>query len=783
MQDALKKLPRTLKETYTVAITRMIESEHVHDAGKLLMWLAYAFEPLSIEQVTDILAVDLEAQKFNPELRSLEIENGTYDILDSTLITVSVKKIVQLAHNSVKEFLTQSYSQNHFSELIVINEHLAHATICQTCLVYLLYFDSPRMYDFKMDYPLALYAGKNWPLHMKTLENRVSEHRPAKMLAIKLLKDGSQLPFVNWIRIHKPDERYDTQFNPYLDPSKISTPLYYMAFAGLLSVVKHLLDQNNFDVNAQEGEYGNALQAAVYGGNKNIVQLLLEHGADVNAQGGGYKNALQAAVYKEKKDIVQLLLEHKADVNCQGGYYGNALQAAARRGKKDIVQLLLEHKANVNAPGGGYRNVLEAAVYTENRDIVQLLLEHNADVNAQVGDYGNVLQSAVYRENKDIVQLLLEYKADVNAQGGRYGNALQAAINRGNKDIVQLLLEHKADVNAQGATYGNALLAAINRGNKDIVQLLLEHKADVNAQGATYGNALQAAVNGGNRDVVQLLLQYNADVDAPFYRESKDIAHYKADADAQLEGNDGNALQAASRMGNNDIVQLLLVYKADVNAQGASDVNAQGGYFGNALQAAAITTNKGLVQLLLECKADVNAQGGVVVADPTMTSCHSGTNSLPTLLTDPHSSESPLRRIPTTGGVYGNALQIAVSMGNKNIVQCLLEYKADVNAQGGYYGSALQAAVSNGHKDIVQLLLGYKANVNAQGGVYGNALQAAAFMANRDIIQLLLEHKADVNAQGGDYGNEFQAALHQKAKEIVQIFLEDNTDKGGPGPS
>lgn len=193
--DALKKLPKSLEETYIQAFKRMKESEHVHDAGKLLMWLAYGFKPLSVKQVTDILAVDLEDKKFDPEMRSLELENGTYDILDSTLITISAeeshwidhRKIVQLAHNSVKVFLTQSHSQNQFRELIKINEHLAHSTICQTCLVYLLHFDSPMEFDITVDYTLAQYAAEHWILHIRELENRVSDQKPAKDLAITLL--------------------------------------------------------------------------------------------------------------------------------------------------------------------------------------------------------------------------------------------------------------------------------------------------------------------------------------------------------------------------------------------------------------------------------------------------------------------------------------------------------------------------------------------------------------------------------------------------------------------
>lgn len=49
------------------------------------------------------------------------------------------------------------------------------------------------------------------------------------------------------------------------------------------------------DVNAQGGEYGNALVAASYDGHEKAVQMLLDKGADVNAQGGRLGTALHAA--------------------------------------------------------------------------------------------------------------------------------------------------------------------------------------------------------------------------------------------------------------------------------------------------------------------------------------------------------------------------------------------------------------------------------------------------------------------------------------------------------
>ena len=121
------------------------------------------------------------------------------------------------------------------------------------------------------------------------------------------------------------------------------------------------------------------MQAASIQGHNKIVQILLERGADVNAQGGEYGNALQAALVKgHDQAVVKMLLEHGADVNAQGGFHGNALQAASARGRDRIVQTLLEHGADVNAQGGFHGNALQAALAKGHDQVVQILLKHGA---------------------------------------------------------------------------------------------------------------------------------------------------------------------------------------------------------------------------------------------------------------------------------------------------------------------------------------------------------------------------------------------------------------------
>jgi ankyrin repeat protein len=71
------------------------------------------------------------------------------------------------------------------------------------------------------------------------------------------------------------------------------------------------------------------------------VNGLLDKGAKVNAQSGEYGNALQAASSRGHEAVVKMLLDKSADVNAQGGYYGNALQAASSNGHEAVVKVLV----------------------------------------------------------------------------------------------------------------------------------------------------------------------------------------------------------------------------------------------------------------------------------------------------------------------------------------------------------------------------------------------------------------------------------------------------------
>jgi ankyrin repeat protein len=306
-----------------------------------------------------------------------------------------------------------------------------------------------------------------------------------------------------------------------------------------------------------------------------------------------------------------------------------------------------------------------------------------------------------------------------------------------------LNVSDETDIDAQGGSFGNALQAACAQGNTKVVELLLDKGAVVDNECGFFGTALQAACYDGQKEIVDLLLSKNCNIDIE-------------------GGNFGSALQAASLQGHEHIVRTLLAKEAKVNSTGgeywtalqaaASQVSSSLGfatetYISDArpLTSYAKTSPRHLsiCKLLLKQKANVNAQHG---------------------------------------GNHDTALEAAAYSGGEEIVQLLLEHKAEINGQAGDRHNPLQAAAYRGHSDIVQLLLRKGATIDDGEGVYGNALQAASFRNHASIVRDLLECQppASISLKSRDG----ETALHWAAMfgdvELVKTLLTKGSNPVEP---
>ncbi|KAH8696926.1 ankyrin repeat-containing domain protein [Phaeosphaeriaceae sp. PMI808] len=620
MRKALERVPNKLEKLFE----DLLNKDHPEIAKTILMlqWVLFSQRLLEFEELFFAVKIGTSPAGIEPWNRSNDTDDTIkrrIDYLSKGLIEIRQggATTVQFIHLSVNDFLLRNKRLQTLDQALEPDSVSAsHHRLWACCWSHIEQVSSIRTKEsyeeLHRKYPFLRRAANSIFDHAEKVlaEEGVGQ---AGAEIEKWLRDAS-----GWFEWWKGflNGTHTSNEHGYLVRNMDAGILYMLSIRGYGSLAKCILVKAGAEINAQGGEYGNALQAASCNGKQQIVELLLKAGAEINAQGGHYGNALQAASCNGNQQIVELLLKAGAEINAQGGEYGNALQAASYEGNQQIVELLLKAGAEINAQGGEFGNALQAASCDGKQQIVELLLKAGAEINAQGGYYGNALQAASWRGSQQIVELLLKAGAEINAQGGYYGNALQAASYEGNQQIVELLLKAGAEINAQGGEFGNALQAASCDGKQQIVELLLKADAEINAQGGRYGNALQAASWQGKQQIVELLLKAGAEINAQggYFGNALQAAScdgkqqivellLKADAEINAQGGRyGNALQAASYEGKQQIVELLL--------KASAEINAQGGYYGNALQAASWRGNQQIVELLLKAGADINAQGG-----------------------------------------------------------------------------------------------------------------------------------------------------------------------------
>jgi ankyrin repeat protein len=513
-------MPNTLEET-CIRILCGIPDAYQQDAYKMLQWLASSVRALTLEELTEVLAINDEAQILNPDSRLTDPR----DIIElcAGLITVKATNAedepnattlseVTLAHGSAKEFLLSETIKERSVRSYSINEPENHACIAESCLTYLGCLDQKLFVDEDCErFPLVRYAAWNWPSHtLRSNQNLRVIERGAQFLKSR----GHN--FRNWASL------YDIDY-----ASKgLASPVYYASEAGLVATLIILLEGKDSieELPSSNCGRGSPLLVASRNGHEEVVRALLSRGANVNANDKAHQTSLHIAARKGHEGIVRMLLDHGAaiDAKDEGGL--TALERAASRRQEETVRILLGHGADVNEMDQDGSTLLHKAAHVGHEALVKILLDHGADVNAKNQNGRTVLQEAAIEGYKATAEILLKYGADVNPcedLNGRYhhcGTDLAAAAAGGHEEVVRTLLDAGADPNAQCADakklaedrWEGLRFAASNQG-VSISTLLEDLGTDPdNPSGRTRTIALEAARKNGRRAIEQILLSAGA---------------------------------------------------------------------------------------------------------------------------------------------------------------------------------------------------------------------------------------------------------------------------------
>ncbi|KAG2413897.1 hypothetical protein HFD88_003087 [Aspergillus terreus] len=187
------------------------------------------------------------------------------------------------------------------------------------------------------------------------------------------------------------------------------------------AMVRMLLDRGA-DVNTPGKDGLTALMCASSKGFADTLKIVLDWGADIDANWesssalqlavfGGHKNIVQLQHFKHEK-IMQILLDWGADVNINNEEIGTALHVAASQGHEKIVHLLLDRGADIDAYSEGLHSALQAAAAEGHEKAVQILLDRGAHINVQGGDLGSAFEEASSNGHEAIMRRLYQMYYD-----------------------------------------------------------------------------------------------------------------------------------------------------------------------------------------------------------------------------------------------------------------------------------------------------------------------------------------------------------------------------------
>jgi ankyrin repeat protein len=736
----LQNLPKDLAGTYTRIIQRVPE-DNERELKTILMLLAFSARPMTIQEVAEATAVDLESQSFSADDRF----GHAYDILDLCSSLVSLAdlgadsilkkemrykfnwdediKIVQFAHFSVKEFILSDVARDSLPETLHINEALSRSYLTEMCLIYLLDFNGGKRAT-KIDhgeFPFLGYAALHWTTHLTLVATEDREQ--ASKLLLRLFDPGQTGSLINYLNLYNPISSmsiWESQSTgnsgrilnfgtTYRNKQDFETPLYYACYYGLTQVVDALLGDES-PVPRSTEELGSPLAAAASMGQEELVRRLLGMGADPNSRYcAQFFRPIHAAVKSGKLSIVKMLLEAGADISSASygpGYpleNGTALHLAAREGNVECIQALIDggHEVNYVLRGTGEPGTALAVASQNGKDgAVACLIRNGADPSLSSHWYNYPLNLAAEKCDLRSVEAILGAGANIHGAGNH--NPLHEAAVRGDIGIMKFLLDHGADINCPGNTYGTPLKGAIQSRDAAVFQFMLDHGADINERGSSTMYPVDQAIFGGNTKAADILLK----MDAKFSNQA--------------------LAEALGHRTKEYLVQSLLKKGADPNAEDERQ--------GNMLQLAIHERcQAGTIRWLLESGADINA----------------------------------------VEGEHGTALQIAVENEQEEIIDLLFEHGVEINLPAcGDFGNPLQAAIANRLENVIRLLLEKGADIHAQGGRYWTILQTAARFGNEALVKLLISRGVDVDVIGGEFGTALRAAVAMEHESIVKLLLD-----------
>jgi len=487
--------------------------------------------------------------------------------------------------------------------------------------------------------------------------------------------------------------------------------------------------QKGADTNRECLRLGSPLNMALtyMGGNKEIIQSLLENGADISGDKG--IEYLGKAVERGNPEAVLLLLQNGVDIKNDKG---RAIFQKAFQGniEENIIKYLISYGADFKGTKNSFgQSILHYA-----------LRNRRGSKNLGNGIIFNIYSVETSSPDIDFVKALITKKADINVKD-KYGNSpLYYAIRSKDIELIKTLIENGADVNAQDIQGNSPLSYAIRSKDIELIKTLIENGADVNTQNKYGYILLHGDIPWKHEKILGLLLNKGADINKP--------------------NNDGLTPLQNSVFYYPDIVQI---------------IKTKGG-----------TSQSALIDAII--KEDIENVKAQILLDPNEINLLDGAgNSLlhyATALQNYAIAEYLIDtgiNVDTKSKKGITALQLAIDRNNVQILELILLNGANVNTHVSYGSTPLDRAIyikdENVRTEVVRLLLKYKADINLKDGRGNTVLHK---VRSEELTSLILSYNPDLTLKNADGLNPLELALKRNKLNIVKLIKQRGGSASDP---
>lgn len=500
-----------------------VDKKQFRSVWTVLVSLAFATKPLTIDEMINILRVDPRAK---PPTKAINIYHKKLLIFCSSLVFTfsaaaldresqrlgSPKIHLRLAHLSVKEYLVSEEIKQSAVAAFEISHGLGNRVMAELCLGCLLQNDNVLQFGRQTleAYPFTLYAAENWEKHASEANGEENGRDLIDHLFLEFLNGHTPDPYVNCARaaggnmlvsttvadiLFKPPWFQDAKYvsRRVDEPGPIPGSTHATA---LRSLITHSELQAEFRTLVKPFLLSYATSLNLW----RTVKTLL-HTQCTTAD--NLDQAMHEGLRTHAYDSLEVLVTHgKANVNSRDTETGRTL--LERCETPSAARWLVAHGAALQ-PDPHFCPALHTFCHKRAviRDgdpagfstaMVATLLELGADANTVFETrcsggawLSTPLQIAAYRGNIGVVRALLKHGADVHRVEGRIGSSLYAAALGGWNGVVKLLLSKGADIHAVSGIYGSVLLAAGHGARRDNVKTCFQ-------QGACWDDFIDASL-------------------------------------------------------------------------------------------------------------------------------------------------------------------------------------------------------------------------------------------------------------------------------------------------